>query len=150
VTSTGDYVSRKRNTEASSGNTYIWHRPEFTDRLDELGTFAECGAVLGRDGARTVSKWHTQYDNFPAVVCSAGERASAKKYLVKAEFADWLVAHEVEILERDRKLYQRFKEDAARVKKRIEEKTEDVRIAKSMQEKWNQDAQKRQSVLYVV
>jgi hypothetical protein len=140
-------VSKKRNTEASSGNTYVWHRPEFMDRLDELGTFAECGAVLGRDGARTVSKWHTQYENFPAVVCSAGERASAKKYLVKTEFADWLVEHEAEILEREEKLYRRFKEDTARVKKRIESKTEDVRIAKSIQEKWTNDAKMRQSIL---
>lgn len=140
-------MSKKRNTEASSGNTYVWHRPEFMDRLDELGTFAECGAVLGRDGARTVSKWHTQYENFPAVVCSAGERASAKKYLVKTEFADWLVEHEAEILEREEKLYRRFKEDTARVKKRIESKTEDVRIAKSIQEKWTNDAKMRQSIL---
>lgn len=141
----------KRNTESTSGNTYIWHRPEFMDRLDELGSFAECGAVLGRDGARTVSKWHTQYDEnstnpFPKVVCSAGERSSAKKYLVKAEFADWLVRHEAEILERDQALYRRFKEDAARVKLRVENKSEDLRVAKSLQEKWSNSNQKRQSV----
>lgn len=146
-------MSKQRNREASNGNgnSYIWHRPEFMDRLDELGTFAECGAVLGRDGARTVSKWHTQYTEesdhpFPKIVCSAGERASAKKYVVKAEFADWLLVHETEILEREQKLYRRFKEDAARVKKRVEDKAEDVRIAKSLQEKWTIGKKKRQSV----
>lgn len=144
-------MSKKRNAEATSGNTYIWHRPKFMDRLDELGTFAECGEVLGRDGARTVSKWHNQYtedsDNpFPTIVCSAGERASAKKYLVKAEFAAWLVEHETEILEREQQLYRRFKEDATRVKKRVEDKIEDVRVAKSLQEKWTSSNKKRQSV----
>lgn len=144
-------MSKQRNNEASSGNTYVWHRPEFMERLDELGTFAECGAVLGRDGARTVSKWHNQYSAdsahpFPAIVCSAGERASAKKYLVKTEFAVWLVEHEAEILERERALYRRLKEDVARVKKRVDDKAEDLRIAKGLYEKWSNSAQKRQSV----
>lgn len=144
-------MSKKRNTEASSGNTYVWHRPEFMDRLDELGTFAECGEVLGRDGARTVSKWHTQYDEtsshpFPKIVCSAGERASAKKYLVKSEFADWLVQHETEILEKEQALYRRFKDDVARVRLRVENKRDDLHVAKTLQENWSKSTQKRQSV----
>lgn len=144
-------MSKKRNEGSTSGNDYVWYRPEFMDRLDEIGTFAECGEVLGRDGARTVSKWHTQYtegsDNpFPKIVCSAGERPSAKKYLVKSEFADWLVRHETDILEREQALYRRFKEDVARVKQRVDNKRDDLHVAKSLQENWSKKGKKRHSV----
>lgn len=127
----------------ADGNAFIWYRPEFIPEPDKLATFAECGAILERDGARTVSKWHNQYTEdsdhpFPKIVCAAGGRPAAKKYLVKTEFAKWLVEHEAEILEREQALYRRYKEDTARVKARVERKQEDLQAAQSLQEKWSQ------------
>lgn len=130
-------MSQERN-----GNAIVWHRPEFIERLDELGTFADCGAVVGDDGARTVSKWHTKYTKdtdhpFPEVVCAAGTRSTAKKYLVKAEFATWLVEHLTKSLEEDEALLKRTQEALARVKNRVGSKSEDLRVALSYQEKWS-------------
>lgn len=122
---------------SKDGNAYIWHRAEYVDRLDELGTFAECGALVGGDGARTISGWHNKYEDFPKIVCQAGERPAAKKYLVKTEFAEWLVRKQSEELKRDEQLYKRLRAKTAKVKQRVEDRAEDLRIAKSVQEKWS-------------
>lgn len=123
---------------ARNGDGYIWHRPEFMERLNELATFGECGAAAGRDITKSIAKWRIQYPDFPEVVCQADHRVTAKKYLVKSEFAAWLLKHETEILDRETLLYERLKADMQRVKKRIDEKRADIRIAKDLKEKWPQ------------
>lgn len=121
---------------------YVWHRPEFMERLDELASFAECAGLLESGNAGTVSKWGGQYGEdhsnpFPRIVCAAGTHAGAKKYLVKAEFAEWLVAHEQEILKREQELYKKYRADMARVKRRIEAHVENLRVAEGIHRKWS-------------
>lgn len=115
---------------------YIWYREEFMDRLDELVTLSGADTAIGKENVGMASKWASQYEDFPKVVCAANRHTAATKYIVKSEFAEWLVAHENSILEREKKLYQKFRNDMARVKKRMEAKLDDLHQAQRLQEHW--------------
>lgn len=118
-----------------TSDTFVWYREEFMDRLDELVSFTECDAALGKSNG-TVSKWSHQYEDFPDIVCTANQHVAAKKYLVKSEFADWIVEHETNTLEREQGLYRKFRAQAQKVKKRIEAKVEDKRLAERLKDRW--------------
>lgn len=120
--------------ESPSG--YQWFRPEYMDRLDELATYTECGELAGRDSGRTIAAWHAKYDDFPQVVCAAGKKVSARRYLVKAEFAAWLADHEQEIFDKEQALYRRLQADLARSRQRLGEKRENLQRALQVKESW--------------
>lgn len=120
--------------ESPSG--YQWFREEYMDRLDELATYTECGELAGRDSGRTVAAWHAKYEDFPRTVCAAGTKVSARRYLVKAEFAEWFLAHEEGIFEKEQGLYRRLQADLARSRQRLTTKRENLQRARQIHESW--------------
>lgn len=116
---------------------FVWYREDYIDRLDELVSFSECDAALGKSNG-TVSKWSHQYETFPVIVCAANGHVAAKKYVVKSEIAQWVLEHEQAVLAREQELHRQFMDKAKKVKKRIEAKTEDRRLAERLLDKWGQ------------